>query len=335
MLNSVVVRGSTIFAGTLIDDTVDDVVSIEAAGGRMLGSALPGLANAAGLAQALRRRGGDPDQMEAIMNAAVDSEQQAAIVGSDVVDPTTPTNNATTPTNNAAATGATVDSATATNQAAVTGATVDNATPTNQNTTQRVQEVLADLDTAGDAVHAQFAAGAAINAVAGFTLTFPRRTFQFVFGAMSVATVVTVTGTDITGAVTVEGARAFDGLTSVVSDVDPQDVVDMQTGEGFAVGQPMSVLDVLSVDGTVEAANSSHLPTGTIVPTTAPNAARDFAVRYQAEHTHVQNAHNHALTDPTHNHVQDAHGHGVTDPTHNHTQNAHNHTQNAHAHTLS
>ena len=140
-----------------------------------------------------------------------------------------------------------------------------------------------------------------------------------------------MTGTDITGgalaevfnhgggAVTVQGARAFETVTSVVSDVDPQDTTDMQTGNGFAVGQPMSVLDVLSVDGVVEAANSSHLPTGTIVPTTAPNAARDFAVRYQAAHTHVQ----------------DAHGHGVTDPTHNHTQNAHNHTQNAHAHTLS
>lgn len=50
-------------------------------------------------------------------------------------------------------------------------------------------------------------------------------------------------------------------------------------------------------------------------------------------HTHVQNAHNHGVTDPGHNHTQNAHNHGVTDPGHNHTQNAHNHAVTDPGHT--
>jgi len=35
-------------------------------------------------------------------------------------------------------------------------------------------------------------------------------------------------------------------------------------------------------------------------------------------HTHIQNQHAHAMTDPSHTHGQDAHAHGVYDPTHGH-----------------
>jgi hypothetical protein len=214
-----------------------------------------------------------------------------------------------------AATGiASTDSATAANAAAPTGIS-------NQNATLKRQEMLAALPAPVN-IHAQFAAGAAINANSGFTVPFPRRTCRVVVGAMGVEVNFTVTGTDITGAPltepihvaagggTVDGTKAFESITSFVSDVDPGDTVDLKTGKGFAVSAPFAALDVLSVDGAVETATSVAAQ-GTVTPTSTPDGTKVFAVRYSYAHTH-------AVTDPQHNHTQAAHNHPITDPQHTH-----------------
>lgn len=205
-------------------------------------------------------------------------------------------------------------------------ATNQNATPTNQNSTPlitvakvRQQQNLGALAAPGTNYVAQYTAGAAINDTTGpFTQMVPPRTVQIARGGAGVATVYTITGTDCdgnvltetinsNGATTVQGTRAFATITGVSSDVDPTVTTDVQTGKGFGLGCAASDIDAVGLNGALEAPDSSHAATGTVVPATAPNGTRLFTVDYrvqptatQAAHTHVQNAHTH---------VQDAHTH--------------------------
>lgn len=182
-------------------------------------------------------------------------------------------------------------------------ATVSEETPviTVDKIRQQEEHILSNV---GTAIHAQFAAGAALNASSGFTNPGVPRCVQIARGGAGNVTVYTVTGTDITGAAlvetinsngasTVQGTRAFLTITAFSSDVDPGVTTDLQTGKGFGLAAPFSDLDRLAVDDTIEAAASSHATTGTVVPTTAPNGTRRFVIRYRVLPTATQAAHTH------------------------------------------
>lgn len=152
--------------------------------------------------------------------------------------------------------------------------------------------VFGALAAPGTAYVGQYAAGAPLDDSAGpFAQFFPPRTVQVVAGAGAAAHSVTVTGTDcngnplveviaVAGPGTVQGARAFSTVTRIQTNIDPGGTLDIQTGKGFGLGPGVASLNLLSVDEAVEAAASSHAATGTVVPTTAPNGTRRFAVQY-------------------------------------------------------
>ena len=76
LMNNVMVGTTAMYAGTLVDDTTDDVVAIQAVGGELEPAATPGLAAAAALVAKKRKRGAPPEEFESIMNAALDKEQE-------------------------------------------------------------------------------------------------------------------------------------------------------------------------------------------------------------------------------------------------------------------
>jgi hypothetical protein len=152
----------------------------------------------------------------------------------------------------------------------------------------------AALPAKGVNVHAQFAAGAAINATTAFTLPYPRRALEVVLGAAAVATVFTVKGTRVDGvAFTLtksvagtgtfeigDGAQCPETITSFSSDVDPGDTVDLKTADGFSVGEPFVGTPTVSVDGVVEAAPTLNATWGGVKSGTNPNGTHAYSVRY-------------------------------------------------------
>lgn len=79
LANNVRVGTTQLFAGSEIDDSVDDVPEIEEAGGVLFAQGTAEVDAAAAKAQAVRLRGGNPDTMEGLMNAAIDGVQQTEI----------------------------------------------------------------------------------------------------------------------------------------------------------------------------------------------------------------------------------------------------------------
>lgn len=155
---------------------------------------------------------------------------------------------------------------------------------------------------AGTAMHATVAAGAPLNVTTGFTDPLPSRTTRIVLGVGGANPVVyTVEGlgmdgrttTDTitaAGAGTYDGVKAFRSVTKLTSNVDPLGTTDLQTGPGLGIPSTypfnvLSTLDVLSVNGVVEAGTKS-VQNGTVIPTTAPNGARNFVVRGTRSHYH-------------------------------------------------
>ena len=150
----------------------------------------------------------------------------------------------------------------------------------------------------------------------GFTKFIPNKSSTSSGGA-GVATNYTITGTDcdgnalveviaVPGAGTVQGTRAFATITRVQSDLDPTVTTDVQSGNGFGLGAPFNALDAVGVDGVLEAPVSSHGATGTIVPTTVPNAAHEYTVDYRALPTAANAAHDHGAAtgaDGAHDHT--------------------------------
>lgn len=165
----------------------------------------------------------------------------------------------------------------------------------------------------------QYAAGAAIaDNVGPFTRFVPPRTVQIARGGAGVPTVYQISGTDCSGsplvetinsngAATVQGTRAFATMTAVQSDVDPTVTTDVQTGNGFGLGAPFSDLDAVGVNGVLEAPTSSHGASGTVIPASAPNAARVYHVAYRVQPAGTFPNHQHAvgtIAGPAHTHTQ-------------------------------
>lgn len=77
LVNNVVVSTHQRYAGETINDTVEPLAPIQAAGGKLYDAATPGLSTAATLALAARARGAPLEDSESIMNAALDAQQQS------------------------------------------------------------------------------------------------------------------------------------------------------------------------------------------------------------------------------------------------------------------
>jgi hypothetical protein len=141
--------------------------------------------------------------------------------------------------------------------------------------------------------HAQFAAGAAINATSGFT-DVPANTCtrvpQLTVGASHVETVYTLTGVDIdTGAVLTEvltvaagaGTTKFTkpfgrAITLLTSDVDPQDTVDLEWGDAWV--SPTCREIICGTGGIVECELDDD-PAGNQIQVTLPTGPMVRAIR--------------------------------------------------------
>ena len=168
------------------------------------------------------------------------------------------------------------------------------------NTTQHFEHDWGAIAAPGTAIHAQVAAGAPLNVTTAFTLPFPRRTCEIILGAGGANPVVyTITGTAVDGSTitdmisaagpgTYQGAKAFETITSLTSNIDPAGTTDLKTGNGVACAQPFDALDVFAINDVAVAAASSDGASGTIVPnpSTPPDGTRRFSARVSRAHTH-------------------------------------------------
>lgn len=152
------------------------------------------------------------------------------------------------------------------------------------------------LPAKGVSVHAQVAAGAAVNVSTAFTVPYPRRALEIVLGATSVPSVVyTVKGTRVDGVAQTltctaagagtyevgDGAQPFETVTSLTSDIDPGGTTDLKTADGFGVGEPFVGTPVVSADGVVDATPTAlNAAWGGVKPTTIPNGTHAYGVRY-------------------------------------------------------
>jgi hypothetical protein len=171
----------------------------------------------------------------------------------------------------------------------------------------RLQQTTEPLAAAGTNYVAQYAGGAALNDAGPFTRFIPARTAQIVLGGGAPATVVyTIDGTDPDGAAlqevissggagagTYTGTRAFTTITNITSDIDPVGTTDLQTGAGFGLGAVCANIDGVGVAGVFEAPVSAHGPTGTVIPTTAPNGVIVYTVQYRVTPVITDGGHTH------------------------------------------
>lgn len=75
LLNTVLVGSNTLFAGSKVESAVEDLLAIRSAGGKLIPVGANASVDAAGeLAIKIRFRGGTPQELESVMNAARDSD---------------------------------------------------------------------------------------------------------------------------------------------------------------------------------------------------------------------------------------------------------------------
>lgn len=143
-------------------------------------------------------------------------------------------------------------------------------------------------------IHSSMAAGGALNVSTAFTRILPATNIRLSRGGAGVATVYTVTGTrfgqvqtetiNSNGASDVEGVKIFDTVTLITSNVDPTVTTTMKAGVMVGLAGTAGAIDFLAVgtsdvNGVVEAATLNAAKDG-FTPTTAPDAAKIFQIRY-------------------------------------------------------
>jgi hypothetical protein len=321
LINTVQVGLNRLFAGTLIDSTVDDTTAIESAGGVLVDSSEATVAAAAAKAQALRLQGKPVEAIDSLMLAA--RNQSLDTVGN-------------TTAVNAAATGVN-QNATGVNQNA-TGVN-QNATAVNQDQTTRRHEFFYNPEAPATSYGTLADDAASANPTG--QPTHPT-TLDVVFAAGFNAGDVTIHGTAPDGTAITEVIPTGDGVTRngtvVFALLDAvgaftcdgggtgSDLATIQSAGDLGLAEPNATVSKLSADGVNEAfaQAAGQITAGSVTPTTAKDGATVYEVWYAVDHTHVQNAHTHVQD--AHTHVQDAH---------THVQDAHTHTQTAHTHALS
>ncbi len=86
LMNNVRLRSYPLFASALIDDAFEDAAGIRAAGGVLVTETNAMVAQAALVAQKIRKRGGRPEEMEAIMQAALNFTHERFPKGANLTD---------------------------------------------------------------------------------------------------------------------------------------------------------------------------------------------------------------------------------------------------------
>jgi len=288
LLNAVKTATASLKPGDVIDDHNVDILQVQTSGGMLVAAGDPVLD---AVADALQKRGSPPELAGPVMLAAYIAMVERNIVAHNTVDSHT--------------TGVAVDSHTT--GAAVAGMYVECLGSWGKS-----------LLAPGVTVHAQDAGGGALNLIAGFTNHLPRRTLAITRSAAGPANVTYTCyytgpgGTSATTQVVVPSGGTGTTLvagewTRVTTTVDPVSTSNFVTGAGFSVGIVIQAgtTPILSCNGVIDAIASSDLTTGTITPSTAPDAAKEFCVWTSSNHQH-------ALTDAGHVHT-------ITDAGHIHT----------------
>lgn len=314
LLNSIRVGTAFHWAGSLLDDTVDDTTGVAAAGGQLVASSVTGMSAASAIALGVKARGGTPDEATSIMKAAYDTYQTNTEASHDSVS-----TDATGVTNN--------------NESTHTHAVASDTTGISSDTTRQMKcrdFAPTSLPAATVTIHAQDAGGGALALAAGFTNPLPRRSMVITRGAGGPASVdytcefVRPDGTTNSEVVAVVPSGTGETVnaaewTGVSTTVDPVSTTDFETGDGFSVGEVMdaTAVPILAADSVVESVVSNVLASGTIFPTTSPDGLKAFTVQYLAGHAH-------GVTDAGHDHggatgAGAAHTHTVTDAGHTHT----------------
>jgi hypothetical protein len=279
LCNNILVGLNRHFAGELIDDAIDDVVPIQAVGGRLIASGATGLAAAAAEALACKRNGGDPSQMESIMNAAVDGAQYINEVGRDTIDSSSPVNADATNVNTAAT------------------------------DIWQAHEFFTAPAAKTVAYHAQYPNSTINDAVGPFTRVSPPRNFISILGGGAATPVITVTGTDYAGAVLTEsvthagagtkvGTKAFHTITKIASDIATGGTIDIQTGDAVGMANAFGSIVCQTVANTVETPSATDAATGAVTFGSIPDGAKDYHVTYKfpAVHNHLGVAHTHTTS---------------------------------------
>lgn len=268
LINTIKLGGVVYKSGSLIDDALHPKAAIESAGGTLIASSNSTVAAAAATVQGMWKDGSSANECDPIMANAY---AKALDLGHDAIG------NATT------------------------GVTVNDCAVRN------LWSCSVALQAKGVTVHAQDPGGAALALVAGFTNPLPRRTLNIArsdAGPDNVDYTCTVKTPDGGSAdIVLTVPRNGDATTSIAGEwtaistaVDPVSTSDFVTGDGFCLGIIPGATKILSVNGVVEAIVSSDDGSGTIVPTTAPNGAKEFCVQYSSPHDHT-------ITDPQHTHT--------------------------------
>ena len=259
LMNNVTSGESTYNAGDSF--TVGSVEALKAiaAGGVMVASTVSGMAEAAAICMGIHLRGDDPAHREQIMTAAHLKALQAEVT-------------------------------------ALIGLTSYNTISTDG--TRRTATFQKSLVAAGTTVHATDAGGAPLALVAGFTNPMPRRTLNIArsdAGPANVTYTVTIETPDggsvdlpLIVAKNANASTTIAGkVTGISTTVDPVSTSAFTTGTGFNLGALFTGTPLLGVNGVAEALASSDSSSGTIVPTTAPDGAKEFVVQFTEPHGHT------------------------------------------------
>ena len=317
LVNTVWVGNTQYKSGKTVDSAVHNTTQIAGAGGVLVPTATYStVVTAAAAVVEMWKVGKSQPECDAAMLSAYQAAVDAYGQGHDAVANTTATNQ------NSAAVDVGNSGAVATGSG--------NAVVTTSNTDiPRLFCAAKSLAAASVTVHAQDAGGGALNLTTAFTNPLPRRTLNIARSAAGPANVDytcyytmpdgTTGNTTITVASGGNTSTTIAGAwTRVTTTVDPVSTSNFTTGTGFCVGEIIKAAStpVLSCNGVVENA-TVHQASGTIVPTTAPDGTKGFAVAYLSTHLH-------AAADAGHTHAQTVHAHAQT--VHSHTQNAHTHS---------
>lgn len=279
LINNVRVGTIRMYAGALIDSVQDDVSAIQASGGVLVDSSEPTVAAAAEIAQAMRRAGADPNQLESVMLAARNqsldtvgnataTNQNATAVNQSTRD--TRHERIVNPEPNVVSYGTLADDATSANASA----------QPNRPTTLRVS-FASGYDGGDVTVHGSAPDG-----------TVVEETFTAGSGTVEVGTKVFAL-LDATGSFTADGSGTGSELATVVA--------------GDDIGLACRNATVVKVtEDDVDAAftqAAGQITEGSFTPTTAKDGTVDYDVWYTVDHTHTQDAHSH---------TQDAHSHALS-----------------------
>ena len=293
LINTVSFGSSKLKSGAQIDDNAIDTTAIANAGGLLVQHGTMPIVDAAALVVLGWWKSGSrsPESCDATMLAAYGLAGQAYEMTHDTVVTAT--------------TGVAVVNGT-------TGATVSSGS------FPRTMSGSVSLQAAGVTVHATDVGGAALNLIAAFTNPLPRRTLNIARSNAGPANVdytcyyndplgvshsVVLTVPKNNNATTLVAGE----WTRITTAVDPVSTSIFTTGTGFCVGDVILAANtpVVSTNGVVAAPTTTDLPSGTIVPATVPDGAKEFVVHFLSGHAHslVDAGHVHAVTDAGHTHA--------------------------------